>query len=89
MGGNGALNIAARNPGMFKSVSAFAPIGNSSSDQSEFCGLAMKSYFANDPEAAKSFDCARSIKSAAQMPPGLIDVGTHDGFLKDLGTDEL
>jgi S-formylglutathione hydrolase len=32
MGGNGALNIAARNPGMFKSVSAFAPIANSSSE---------------------------------------------------------
>merc|ERR1719384_757104 len=28
MGGHGALTIALRNPGMFKSVSAFAPICN-------------------------------------------------------------
>lgn len=89
MGGNGALNIAARNPGMYKSVSAFAPIGNSSSEKSDFCGLAMKTYFANDAEAAKNYDCARSMKAAVKMPPGLIDVGTHDVFLKDLGTNEL
>lgn len=48
MGGNGALNIAARNPGVYKSVSAFAPIGNSSSEKSEFCNVAMPTYFAND-----------------------------------------
>jgi S-formylglutathione hydrolase len=50
MGGNGALNICARNPGAFKSVSAFAPICNSSSDESQFCGLAMKEYFGDNKE---------------------------------------
>jgi len=52
MGGNGALNIAARNPDSYKSVSAFAPISNSSDENSQFCGNAMKAYFANKPEEA-------------------------------------
>lgn len=73
MGGNGALNIAARNPGMYKSVSAFAPIGNSSNPESDFCGAAMKAYFADKPEEAKKYDCSESIKAAKHMPHGLID----------------
>jgi len=64
MGGNGALNIAARNPDMYKSVSAFAPIGNSSEADSEFCGAAMKAYFGDKPEEAKKYDCSESILAA-------------------------
>lgn len=64
MGGNGALNIAARNPGMFKSVTAFAPIGNSSCEESDFCGNAMRHYFSNNPEEAKKYDCSESIMAA-------------------------
>ena len=87
MGGNGALNIAARNPGMYKSVSAFAPIGNSSNADHRVCGAAMKAYFANKPEEAKMYDCSESIMAAKHMPHGLIDQGTHDDFLKDMGMD--
>lgn len=58
MGGNGALMIAARNPNLYKSVSAFAPICNSSTGKSDFCNNAMKAYFANDLEKAKNFDCS-------------------------------
>lgn len=89
MGGNGALNIAARNPGMFKSVSAFSPIGNSSKPESGFCALPMKTYFANKPDEAKLYDCSESILAAKEMPPGLVDQGTHDDFLSDLGCNEL
>lgn len=73
MGGNGALNIAARNPGMFKSVSALAPIANSSSPDSDFCSNAMKNYFSNQPAEAEKYDCSKSIMKAEKMPPGLID----------------
>lgn len=77
MGGNGALNIAARNPGMYKSVSAFAPIANSSSDKSEFCGLAFKEYF-KTAEEKDLWDCSKNILKAEKMPPGIIHTGTHD-----------
>ena len=73
MGGNGALNIAARNPGMYKAVSAFTPIGDSSKPTSEFGSLAMKTYFSNDLTKAKEYDCSESILAAKEMPPGLID----------------
>lgn len=89
MGGNGALNICARNPGVFKSVSAFAPICNSSKDESQFCGLAMKEYFGDNKAEAEKYDCSISIMNATSMPPGLVDCGTHDDFLADLGSDNL
>lgn len=85
MGGNGALNIAARNPNMYRSVSAFAPICNSSRDESEFCGAAMKAYFGDNKDEAKKYDCSESMMNAERMPKGLVDCGTHDFFLKDLG----
>jgi len=81
MGGSGALNIVARNPGMYKSVSALAPIGNSSDSNSGFCGAAMKAYFGDNSEEAKKYDCSENILAAQKMPKGLIDQGTHDDFL--------
>jgi S-formylglutathione hydrolase len=84
MGGNGALMIAARNPDAYRSVSAFAPICNQSTGKSNFCNNAMKAYFANDTEKAKTFDCSEVIKSAAKVPVGLVDFATHDEFGKDL-----
>lgn len=80
MGGNGSLTIAARNPHLYKSVSAFAPICNSSSVESSFAVEAISRYFANEPEAAKNFDCSEVIRKAKQMPDGLIDFGTHDEY---------
>lgn len=73
MGGNGALNIAARNPEKYLSVSALAPIGNSSEADSQFCGLAMRQYFKGNEAEAKKYDCALSMLEAPKMPPGLID----------------
>lgn len=89
MGGNGALNIAARNPGAYRSVTALAPICNSSSDDSGFCGLAMKEYFGDNKEEAKKYDCSVSMMNAPRMPNGLIDCGTHDDFLNDLGNERV
>ena len=83
MGGNGAIMIAARNPGMYKSVSAFAPICNQSRPDSNFCGNAMKAYFANEQEA-QAYDCKYAVLQAEKMPMGLIDLPTHDEYRKDL-----
>lgn len=89
MGGNGALMMAARNPEMYKSVSAFAPICNQSSEQSKFCKMAMDNYFAGKPELAKTFDCSEVIRSAKSIPVGLVDMGTHDNFKEDLSAQTL
>jgi S-formylglutathione hydrolase len=82
MGGNGSLVIAARNPHLYKSVSAFAPISSPSNPLSGFASEAIPRYFANNPEAAKLYDCSEVIRNAKVIPNGLIDIGTHDEFMK-------
>ena len=84
MGGNGSLMIAARNPDLYKSVSAFAPICSQSTGKNGFTNNAMKAYFSNLPEQAKLFDCTEQIKSATKVPVGLVDFATHDEYQKDL-----
>lgn len=89
MGGNGSLMIAARNPDLYKSVSAFAPISNPTSKDSSFSVEAMNHYFANNLEAAKDFDCSIAIRKASKLPDGLVDFGTHDEFMKGLQPQAL
>lgn len=62
MGGNGSLMIAARNPELYKSVSAFAPICSVSNENSQFNSRAMKAYFGSNVEQVKLYDCAEAIK---------------------------
>ena len=76
--------IAARNPHLYKSVSAFAPISSPSNPLSGFADEAIPRYFANKPEAAKLFDCSEVIRNAKAIPNGLIDIGTHDEYMKGL-----
>ena len=82
MGGNGALVIAARNPENYRSVSAFAPICTSSNPEKRFGSTAMKTYFSNNPELAKKYDCVEVINSVKHLPVGLVDYGTHDEYTK-------
>lgn len=84
MGGNGSLMIAARNPDLYKSVSAFAPICSVSNENSQFCKRAMKAYFADNIENSKKFDCVFAIKQATVLPVGLVDFGTSDEYIEDL-----
>jgi S-formylglutathione hydrolase len=58
MGGNGAIMIAARNPDLYRSFSAFAPICSPTAEGSGFCENAMKAYFSNEPEKAKLYDAS-------------------------------
>ena len=91
MGGNGALVIAARNPHAFKSVSAFAPIGNATHADSFFSTPGLKAFFGS-LDAAKEFDCSEVINSkgkGSKLPDGLIDVGTHDPYKKSLMSQAL
>ena len=83
MGGHGALVLALRNPGLFKSVSAFAPICAAS--RAPWGLHALPRYLGNDREDWLEYD-ASALMSAMQAPlphPILIDQGLGDQFLAE------
>ena len=83
MGGHGALTIALKNPGAYKSVSAFAPIANPSE-----CAWGKKAFggYFGPRDAAASEWAAHDATELVRRSSGfraLVDVGTGDGFYKD------
>ncbi|KAF8864239.1 putative esterase [Acephala macrosclerotiorum] len=80
MGGHGALTLFLKNPGMYKSVSAFAPIANPS--QCPWGEKAFKGYLGEDRETWKKHDATELIKGWKGAFEVLIDVGTGDNFYK-------
>jgi len=80
MGGHGALISHLKNPGVYTSVSAFAPICNPT--QCPWGDKAFNGYLGS-VEAGKAYD-ATELMMTYQGPkaPILIDQGTADGFLK-------
>ncbi|KAF5623789.1 S-formylglutathione hydrolase [Fusarium sp. NRRL 25303] len=80
MGGHGALTLFLKNPGKYKSVSAWAPISNPS--QCPWGDKAFKGYLGEDKEEWKKHDATELIKSWKGNFPALIDVGTGDNFYK-------
>ena len=81
MGGHGALIVALKNPGMFRSVSAFAPICNPvNSGWGKTC---FSTYLGDDGALWESYDATCLIESGAHMPDILIDQGTADEFLEE------
>ena len=85
MGGHGALTLALRHPGVFKSVSAFAPIANPMN-----CAWGQKAftaYLGEDRTAWTAHDASLLMAAQARTPyPAgiLIDQGLGDKFLLDL-----
>ncbi|KAF4626988.1 hypothetical protein G7Y89_g11162 [Cudoniella acicularis] len=80
MGGHGALTLFLKNPGMYKSVSAFAPIANPS--KCPWGEKAFKGYLGEDKEAWKKHDATELIAGWKGGFDCLIDVGTGDNFYK-------
>lgn len=82
MGGHGALTLALRHPGVFKSVSAFAPIAAPS--QCPWGKKAFSGYLGKDESAWLAHD-ASALMAAQTTPPYpggiLIDQGLTDKFL--------
>jgi S-formylglutathione hydrolase len=72
MGGHGALTLFLKNPGKYKSVSAWAPISNPS--QCPWGEKAFKGYLGEDKEEWKKHDATELIKSWKGNFPALIDV---------------
>ncbi|ATG37845.1 S-formylglutathione hydrolase FghA (plasmid) [Phaeobacter piscinae] len=79
MGGHGALTIALKNPGRYKSVSAFSPIV--APTQVPWGKKAFTAYLGNDPENWKQYDTVELIKTAQERLPILVDQGGDDEFL--------
>ena len=87
MGGHGALVCALRNPGVYRSVSAFAPI--SAPMQCPWGEKAFGNYLGADRSSWSAYDA--SVLVAAQRYPReiLIDQGTADKFLTEQLKPEL
>jgi len=81
MGGHGALICALRNPGMYKSVSAFAPISNPT--QCPWGEKAFTGYLGEDKESWKEWDATELVgKYKGPAMEIFIDQGSDDQFLK-------
>jgi S-formylglutathione hydrolase len=81
MGGHGALICALKNPGLYASVSAFAPICNPAiSPWGQGC---FSAYLGDDKQTWEAWDATCLIQAGAPLPPALIDHGTGDEFLAE------
>ncbi|MGX7871624.1 S-formylglutathione hydrolase [Mesorhizobium sp. ORM6] len=81
MGGHGALTIALKNSGRFKSCSAFAPIVQPST--AGWSKPAFEKYLGADLSEWRSYDATLLIEDGHRFPELLVDQGTSDGFLDD------
>lgn len=80
MGGHGALTIALRNAGRFRSVSAFAPIV--SPLNCPWGEKALGGYLGDDRGVWREYDAVALIEDGARLPDLLVDQGEADGFLE-------
>ncbi|WP_299323157.1 S-formylglutathione hydrolase [Parasphingopyxis sp.] len=87
MGGHGALTIALRNPGRFRSVSAFAPIV--SPLNCPWGEKALAGYLGPDRAAWRPYDACALIEDGARVPEILVDQGEADQFLEEQLKPEL
>ena len=79
MGGHGALTVALRHPGRFRSVSAFAPIV--APGQVPWGVKALSNYLGPDRSAWRAHDAVALIEDGARAAELLVDVGEADPFL--------
>ena len=79
MGGHGALTVALKNPGRYKSVSAFAPIVAPS--QTPWGEKAFANYLGNDRAAWQAYDAVALIEDGHRADAILVDQGSADDFL--------
>ena len=89
MGGNGALICAIKNPGMYKSVTAFCPYVPCQSVK--FAHNALPKYFGSI-EGGKPYDCAELLNAGGKnitLPPGFITYAGCDQFEEALARPAL
>jgi S-formylglutathione hydrolase len=81
MGGHGALTLGLRNPGRYRSVSAFAPIV--APGQVPWGEKALGLYLGEDRSAWRKHDAVALIEDGARVPELLVDQGEADTFLAE------
>jgi S-formylglutathione hydrolase len=79
MGGHGALTIAMRNPSLFRSVSAFAPILNPT--QSDWGRKQFSTYLGDDEATWAQYDATILMAENGWHGDILIDQGANDQFI--------
>ncbi|CZT27799.1 S-formylglutathione hydrolase [Pseudomonas cerasi] len=79
MGGHGALVCALRNPGRYRSVSAFSPISNPI--DCPWGQKAFSRYLGEDRSRWREWDASVLIAQASEKLPTLVDQGDRDDFL--------
>lgn len=93
MGGHGALVLGLRNPELYRSISAFAPICAPS--KAPWGRKAFTAYLGEDPSRWAEYDASELVKTGgvklpARKAPILIDQGLDDEFLAgELMTDRF
>ena len=87
MGGHGALTIALKNPGRFRSVSAFAPIV--SPTRCPWGHKALSGYLGENQRAWRAYDATALIEDGARLAEILVDQGSADNFLESQLKPEL
>lgn len=81
MGGHGALVIALRNPDVYRSVSAFAPIA--APMQCPWGQKAFSHYLGEDKGSWQAYDASCLVAKAQNKLPILLDQGDADEFLTE------
>ncbi|MDX7989390.1 S-formylglutathione hydrolase [Xenorhabdus sp. 12] len=87
MGGHGAMVIALKNPGRYRSVSAFSPIVAPS--QVPWGQNAFSAYLGEDIAVWKQYDTVELIRHVQEKLPILIEQGLNDDFLDNQLRPEL
>jgi S-formylglutathione hydrolase len=81
MGGHGALVAALRNPGRYRSCSAFAPIVNPMA--AAWSRGAFAAYLGPEEAAWRAYDAVALVADGHRLPELLVDQGSADSFLDD------
>ena len=81
MGGHGALTIGLKNPDIYRSISAFAPICNPM--DCPWGQKAFSAYLGDDRNDWREYDATELLRNGAALPshPLLVDQGMADQFL--------
>ena len=81
MGGHGALTIALKNPGRFRSMSAFSPI--CSPMNCPWGEKALGGYLGSNRDTWAAYDTCALLRDARERLPLLVDQGEADNFLTE------
>ncbi|WP_419904255.1 S-formylglutathione hydrolase [Kiloniella sp.] len=87
MGGHGALTIHLKNPDLFKSCSAFAPICAPMS--CPWGEKALTGYLGSNQDSWRDYDATELVRRSPSKATLLVDQGTSDNFLKEQLKPEL